>query len=105
MNCNGYCSQCKQNKSCHFSTRIKNHKTPFREWFEHQSDKEQIMSNAEHYFENLIYDGEDINGDLNKNCLSVKEQEAIETCYYYVLYSMFGTRENLNEFLKKIKGE
>lgn len=31
MNCNGYCSQCKQNKSCHFSTRIKNNKTPFRE--------------------------------------------------------------------------
>lgn len=43
LNCNGYCSQCKQNKSCHFSTRIKNNKTQFREWFERQSHKEQIM--------------------------------------------------------------
>lgn len=29
MNCNGYCRLCKQKKSCHFSTRIKNHKTQF----------------------------------------------------------------------------
>ena len=51
MNCNGYCSQCEQNKSCHLSTRIKKHKTPFREWFERQSYKE---NNNERYCNGIM---------------------------------------------------
>ena len=58
------------------------------------------MSCGEHYFENLIHDGKDINGDYNKNNLSDVERETIEMCYYYVLYNLFGDRELLDEYLK-----
>lgn len=58
------------------------------------------MSCVEHYFENLIHDGQDIKGEYNKNNLSDEVKEAVETCYYYVLYDLFGDRESLDEFLK-----
>lgn len=58
------------------------------------------MTRLEHYFENLIYHGEDIEGDLNKNSLTEEEQNVVETCYYYVLHNLFGGRDALNEFLR-----
>ena len=54
------------------------------------------MSNEEHYFENLLFHGQDMEGDLNKNTLSKEVQEAIETCAYYVLYSLFNGREDFD---------
>lgn len=44
------------------------------------------MSPAEHYFENLLMYGRDINGDPNKNALSKEVQETIEMCANYILY-------------------
>lgn len=43
------------------------------------------MSPAEHYFENLLLYGEDINGEPNKNKLSKEVQEIIEMCANYIL--------------------
>ena len=50
------------------------------------------MSNIEHYFENLLYQGEDRTGaglNVNKNQLSTEVQEAVEECANYILYTMF----------------
>ena len=55
------------------------------------------MSNLEHYFENLLFDGKDIRGDVNKNTLSIEQQEAVEVCANYVIYSLYDNRES---FLK-----
>ena len=55
------------------------------------------MSNTEHYFENLLFYGEDVKGDWNKNALSEDAQEAVEECADYVLYTLFLNRD---EFLK-----
>lgn len=57
------------------------------------------MSNLEHYFENYLFHGEDVTGDLNKNKLSKEEQLAVEICANYVLYTLFYGREDFNEFL------
>lgn len=60
------------------------------------------MSNTEHYFENLLFDGKDIDGDLNKNELTKEEQEAVEICYEYILYTLFyGDRDKLKEWLER----
>lgn len=59
------------------------------------------MSNAEHYFENLIYHDKDVLGEPNKKGLSQEVIDAIEICYYYVVYNMFGSREYLDEYLLK----
>ena len=58
------------------------------------------MSNLEHYFENLLYDGADVNGDVNKNALTADEQKAVEVCAQYVIYTLFGGRDELNRFLR-----
>ena len=63
------------------------------------------MSNEEHYFENLIIHGQDVQGDPNKNELSEEVQYAIEACYLYVLYDIFHGREDLDEYLKRTEGE
>lgn len=55
------------------------------------------MSNLEHYFENLLFHGKDVDGDWNKNALSQMQQEAVEECADYVIYSLFCGRE---DFLK-----
>ena len=47
------------------------------------------MSNIEHYFENMLFYGEDITGNPNKNALTKEEQNAVEECASYVLYSLF----------------
>ena len=44
------------------------------------------MNPTEHYFENLLLHGKDINGDPNKNTLSKEVQETIEICANYILY-------------------
>lgn len=55
------------------------------------------MSNLEHYFENLLFYGKDVDGDWNKNALCQVEQNAVEECADYVIYSLFCNRE---DFLK-----
>ena len=59
------------------------------------------MSNLEHYFENLLFQGQDVNGDWNKNTLSEAEQEAVRICADYVLYTLFLNRD---DFLKFVNG-
>ena len=60
------------------------------------------MSNLEHYFENLLYNGQDIKGDLNKNTLTEAEQAAVWVCVNYVLYTIFLNRD---DFLKFVNGD
>ncbi len=60
------------------------------------------MSNLEHYFENLLFHGQDVNGDWNKNTLSEAEQEAVRICADYVLYTIFLNRD---DFLKYVNGD
>ena len=48
------------------------------------------MGNLEHYFENLLYRGQDVSGDVNKNALTADEQNAVEVCAAYVKYTMCG---------------
>ena len=59
------------------------------------------MSNLEHYFENLLLNGQDVAGDLNKDTLSQEQQEAVEVCVSYVLYSIFNGRDDLLSYMKK----
>lgn len=59
------------------------------------------MSDLEHYFENLLLNGQDVAGDLNKNALSQEQQEAVEVCVSYVLYSIFNGRDDLLSYMKK----
>ena len=60
------------------------------------------MSNLEHYFENLLFEGQDVNGDWNKNALTEAEQNAVWICANYVLYDIFRNRD---DFLKFIHGD
>lgn len=54
------------------------------------------MTNVEHYFENLLFHGQDIKGEPNKNSLSKEVQEAVEECVQYILYSGL-LKENYKE--------
>ena len=60
------------------------------------------MSNLEHYFENLLFEGCDCGGEPNKKSLTRSEQKAVETCANYVIYSLFCNRDL---FLKWARGE
>lgn len=51
------------------------------------------MSNLEHYFENLLFYGEDCGGEPNKKSLTEEQRKAVEECAGYVIYSLFGNRE------------
>ena len=62
------------------------------------------MSNLEHYFENLLFDGHDIKGEPNKKALTKAEREAVETCAQYVLYSLFCGRESFLAYQRKLYG-
>jgi hypothetical protein len=55
------------------------------------------MSNIEHYFENLLFHGED---NVNKYYLSEEERKAVEICVNYVIYSLFDNREMFRSFIK-----
>lgn len=57
------------------------------------------MSNLEHYFENLLFEGHDTKDNCNKNSLTHSEQETVEICAQYVIYSIFGNRENFIEYM------
>ena len=59
------------------------------------------MSCEEHYFENLLFHGEDCGGDLNKNELSQEVQSTIELCADYIIYTIFGSRENFLKYVKE----
>lgn len=59
------------------------------------------MSNLEHYFENLLFDGKDCRGDVNKNTLTKEEQEAVEICAQYVIWSIFDGREEFKNFIRQ----
>ena len=59
------------------------------------------MSNLEHYFENLLFDGEDCRGDVNKNSLTKEEQEAVEICAQYVIWSIFNGRDDFKGFIRQ----
>ena len=59
------------------------------------------MTNLEHYFENLLYYGEDIKGEANKNALTEEQQKSVEQCAQYVIYSLFGTREHFDEWINR----
>lgn len=59
------------------------------------------MSNLEHYFENLLFDGEDCRGDINKNALTKEEQEAVEICAQYVIWSIFDGRDEFKNFIRQ----
>ena len=56
------------------------------------------MSNEEHLFENLIYHDKDIPGEPNTKGLSQEVLDTVKTCYYYVVYNLFGSRERLDDF-------
>lgn len=58
------------------------------------------MSNLEHYFENLLFYGEDTNGNPNKNALTKEEQNAVEECASYVLYTLFYGRADFIDFAR-----
>ena len=60
------------------------------------------MSNIEHYFENLLFHGRDCYGEPNKKSLTKLEQSTIEICADYVIYSLFGNRD---DFLRFVSGE
>ena len=57
------------------------------------------MSNLEHYFENLLYDGKDVGGGINKQTLTSDEQNAVEVCAQYVIYTLFGNRKAFEKFI------
>lgn len=60
------------------------------------------MTRTEHYFENLLHYGKDIDGEPNKKGLLKCEQEAVEQCVQYVLYSLCNDREDFKRrFLYK----
>lgn len=59
------------------------------------------MSNLEHYFENLLFDGCDCKGEPNKKALTKSEQEAVEICADYVIYSLFMNREEFLKFARR----
>ena len=61
------------------------------------------MTCLEHYFENLLFHGRDISGDINKNSLSEKEQNTVKVCYDYILYTLFnGDKEALQKWVREI---
>lgn len=59
------------------------------------------MSNLEHYFENLLYYGEDVYGGINKQSLTPDVQDAVEVCAQYVIYSLFGNRKAFEKFINE----
>ena len=55
------------------------------------------MTCLEHYFENLLIHGKDVNGDLNKKMLTKEQQEAVEICAQYVKYTYCPTCNKNNK--------
>ena len=57
------------------------------------------MSNIEHYFENLLFQGSDTANDVNKNELTKEQQEAVYECANYVLYTIFAGRDDFKTYM------
>ncbi len=55
------------------------------------------MSNLEHYFENLLFYGEDVKDECNKKSLTEQERAVVEQCANYVVYALFSNRD---EFIR-----
>ena len=59
------------------------------------------MSNLEHYFENLLFNGLEYGEtDPNRESLTKEQIEAVETCAVYVLYSLFYSHSRFLEFAR-----
>ncbi len=56
------------------------------------------MSNLEHYFENLLFDGHDCKDEPNRRALTNEEQRAVEVCADYVIYTIFKDRDEFLSF-------
>lgn len=54
------------------------------------------MSDIEHYFENLLYFGDDA---INKYKLTDEERNAVELCANYVMFDLFGSIRNFKQFV------
>lgn len=59
------------------------------------------MSSLEHYFENLLFLGQDCKDEVNKKSLSEDQQRAVEICATYIIYTLFGSREDFIRFTKE----
>lgn len=59
------------------------------------------MTNVEHYFENLLYHGHDINNEPNKRALSKEVQDAVEQCVRYIKYSYKGEEHKTCEWIRQ----
>lgn len=59
------------------------------------------MSNLEHYFENLLFYGKDVDGECNKNSLTIEQQNAVEVCADYVIWTIFPNREEFLKFVER----
>jgi hypothetical protein len=63
------------------------------------------MSREEHYFENLIKDGNDDGAcNQNRDTISPEVREVIEMCYEYVVRNIFKSRKNLDNFFEDSEG-
>ena len=61
------------------------------------------MNNEEHYFANLLYDGDDeVAGNHHKDNIKPEIRETIEMCYEYVIKNIFKNRKNLNDYIESI---
>jgi len=59
------------------------------------------MTCVEHYFENLLFHERDVANNVNRNALTVGEREAVEACAQYVVYVLFGNREEFEKWLNR----
>ena len=59
------------------------------------------MDHIDHYFENLLLFGKDIEGNPNKNALSEEVQKAVEICAFYII----DNKLSCCSILEKIKSE
>ena len=57
------------------------------------AERRLSMSNLEHYFENLLFDGYDCKDEPNKRALTEEEQRAVEICADYIIYNIFADRD------------
>ena len=57
------------------------------------------MSNLEHYFENLLFEGLDYEDEINKRHLTPEEINAVETCATYITYTFFCGKDELKKYI------
>ena len=57
------------------------------------------MSNLEHYFENLLFEGLDYEDKINKSQLTAEQIDAVETCATYITYTFFCGKDELKKYI------